>query len=200
LIVLLESGPLASLARAGALLTQTSSGQNLSARVSDAQCVLTDVLRGLHPVEADGGLVDAIAKLADRSHATFVIDPEVDPATGLGTTEQEVVWFTCAEGLANATKHAPGSAVAVRLQTSPVGYVLTVSDDGPGGADAAGSGLSGLRERAGAVSGNLTVESTQDGTTLRLLVPAREGIACCHVAGAVSAPIRTPIEFGTVGA
>jgi hypothetical protein len=200
LIVLLESGPLAALARAGNLLTQTSSGQNLSARVADAGRVLSDVVRGLHPVEADGGLVDAIAKLIDRSHATLVIDPEVDLETGLGATEREVVWFTCAEGLANATKHAPCSAIVVRLETGPSGYVLTVSDDGPGGADAAGSGLSGLRERAGAVGGNLTVESTRDGTTLRLYLPTREEIACFHVADTASAPIRTPIEFGTVGA
>jgi signal transduction histidine kinase len=109
------------------------------------------------------------------------------------------VWFTCAEGLANAAKHAPGSAIVVRLETGPSGYVLTVSDEGPGGADASGSGLSGLRERAEAVHGNLTVESGKDGTTLRLLVPAREEIACFHVAGTASAPIRTPIEFGTVG-
>ncbi len=200
LIVLLESGPLAALARAGTLLTQTASGRSLSARVADAERVLTDVVRGLHPVEADGGLVEAIAKLTDRSHATLVIDPQVDLETGLGPTEREVVWFTCAEGLANAAKHAPGSAIVVRLETGPAGYVLTVSDDGPGGADAPGSGLSGLRERAGAVSGSLTVESTKDGTTLRLLVPAREEIACFHVAGTASAPIRTPIEFGTVGA
>ncbi len=199
LIVLLESGPLAALAQAGTLLTQTASGRSLSARVAEADRVLTDVVRGLHPVETDGGLVDAIASLTDRSHATFVIDPEVDLETGLGATEREVVWFTCAEGLANAAKHAPGSAIVVRLETSPSGYVLTVSDDGPGGADAPGSGLSGLRDRAEAVSGSLTVESTKEGTTLRLLVPAREETACFHVAGTASAPIRTPIEFGTVG-
>jgi signal transduction histidine kinase len=44
--------------------------------------------------------------------------------------------------------------------------VLTVSDDGRGGADEAdGSGLSGLRHRARTVDGTLTVASPPGGPT-----------------------------------
>ena len=199
--MLLESGPLAALARAGTLLTQTSSGRGLATRLAEAERVLGDVVRGLHPVEADGGLVAAIENLTDRSHATLLVDPEIDVDTDLDAAEREVVWFTCAEGLANATKHAPGSNVVIRLQPGNTTVVMTVSDDGPGGADVTGSGLAGLRERAEAAGGSLTVDSTVDvGTTLRLEFPTRSASAYCHVAEGASTPIRTSIEFGTVGA
>jgi signal transduction histidine kinase len=51
---------------------------------------------------------------------------------------------------------------------SPPGgpFVLTVSDDGRGGADESdGSGLSGLRHRARTVDGTLTVTSPPGGPT-----------------------------------
>jgi len=44
--------------------------------------------------------------------------------------------------------------------------MLTVADDGPGGADPArGSGLAGLAQRAAVVDGSLTVTSPPGGPT-----------------------------------
>lgn len=205
LIVLLESGPLAALARSGALLTMSPSGRTLTARVAVAERVLRDVVHGLHPIAASGGLIAAIEKLAADSHASHIIEADIDLGTDLGIdlgpSESEVVWFTCAEGLANAAKHAPGSSVNVGLRRFGPTLELTVSDNGRGGADVAGSGLSGLRERALNVGGNLTVRSRAGrGTTLRLVVPLRSEIERCHVPDAASTPIRTPIASRTVDA
>ena len=134
-----------------------------------AQQVLSDVVRGLDPVSAAGGLLPAVQRLADEAGAScsFAEVPNLSPA------QDAVVFYTCAEGLANATKHAPGAAVDLQLENAGSTYVLTVRDDGPGGADLVGSGLIGLRERAATVGGRLSVDSpTGTGTTLRLVLPA----------------------------
>jgi O-6-methylguanine DNA methyltransferase len=66
-----------------------------------------------------------------------------------------------AVGTACATNPLP---VVVPCHRVP--FVLSVSDDGRGGADeAGGSGLSGLRHRARAVDGTLTVTSPPGGPT-----------------------------------
>jgi len=50
--------------------------------------------------------------------------------------------------------------------------VLEIADEGPGGADAAGSGLTGLRSRVEALDGTLSVTSPPGGgTTVRAELP-----------------------------
>jgi signal transduction histidine kinase len=67
--------------------------------------------------------------------------------------------------------------VAVRLEEGCA--VITVSDDGVGGADAAfGSGLRGLADRVSALGGELELESPPGGgTTLTARIALRGGIA-----------------------
>lgn len=197
LISLLEAGPLASLAQAGDLLASTPTGCSLTQRVSIADRVLGDVVRGLDPVAAAGGLLNALAQLADDSGATHSFGSIMN----LGPTECRAVWFTCAEALANAARHAPGAAVEMQLHRRGPNYEFSVRDDGPGGANASGSGLSGLRDRAATVGGRLIVDSRPGtGTTLRLVVPALGENARCHVRDAALAPIRNAAARGTVDA
>nr|BFE79095.1 hypothetical protein GCM10020093_016960 [Planobispora longispora] len=62
------------------------------------------------------------------------------------------------EALTNARRHAPGAAVDVELHYTGDGLRLLVRDNGPGPAAAApyaGHGLSGMRERAAAIGGEL---------------------------------------------
>jgi signal transduction histidine kinase len=50
--------------------------------------------------------------------------------------------------------------------------IIDVSDDGVGGADAAGNGLRGLADRAGALDGRLSLESLPGaGTRLHVEIP-----------------------------
>ena len=48
---------------------------------------------------------------------------------------------------------------------------LEVTDDGAGGADPAGAGLTGLRQRVEALDGTLAVEPAHPGTTIRAELP-----------------------------
>ena len=70
-------------------------------------------------------------------------------------------------------KYARASHATVRLATGDGALVIEVADDGVGGAGAsAGSGLSGLGDRVGALQGSLTVTSPPgEGTVVRAVLP-----------------------------
>jgi signal transduction histidine kinase len=58
------------------------------------------------------------------------------------------------EALTNARRHAPGAAVDVELRYGTE-LRVRIRDNGPGAANAAGHGLTGMRERAAAAGGTL---------------------------------------------
>ena len=69
-------------------------------------------------------------------------------------------------------KHAPGASATVSLVQRDGRLIVQVDDDGPGGADAAGNGLTGLRHRAEALDGTLEVASEPGlGTAIRVELP-----------------------------
>jgi signal transduction histidine kinase len=126
---------------------------------------------GVPPVPLGGGrLGPALEQLARR----VSVQTEVSVAAGCaGTPEQEgALFYVCTEALTNVVKHADASSVGVVLTSDGSGLSLRVSDDGRGGADAAGSGLRGLADRLQVVGGRLRVESPPGaGTTVRASVP-----------------------------
>ena len=70
-----------------------------------------------------------------------------------------------------------GSTVTVTVALDASGdLVLTVTDDGPGGADPVGTGLAGLADRLTLVGGSLCVVTSAAGTTLVVRVPARNDV------------------------
>ncbi|WP_338101195.1 ATP-binding protein [Serinicoccus marinus] len=82
--------------------------------------------------------------------------------------------------MTNIAKHARADRATVELGTARglTGDLLaiTVTDDGDGGAVVGGgSGLTGLRQRVGAVDGQLHVHSpVGSGTTVAITLPLRE--------------------------
>jgi signal transduction histidine kinase len=62
--------------------------------------------------------------------------------------------------------------VAIDLRQTPTELHVSIADDGPGGADPAGSGLTGLRQRVEALDGELAVTSDPGaGTRIRAVLP-----------------------------
>jgi signal transduction histidine kinase len=85
---------------------------------------------------------------------------------------ETAAYFVVAEALTNAAKHAGDARALVRLEQRDGWLVIEVADDGAGGANPAGSGLVGLRQRVEALDGALTVVSPPGaGTTLRAELP-----------------------------
>lgn len=132
---------------------------------------LRDLARGIAPpVLADRGLAAAVEALARRSPIPAVVDARLDhrPTPVVETA----AYFVAAESLTNVAKHAGGASALVSLWQGGGNLVVEVADDGIGGADPNGSGLTGLRRRVEALDGSLTVTSPPGrGTTIRAQLP-----------------------------
>ncbi|HET8752676.1 MAG TPA: sensor domain-containing protein [Gaiellaceae bacterium] len=132
---------------------------------------LRSLARGIHPpVLADRGLEAAISALADRTplQVNIAVDLPRRPPRAVETA----AYFVAAEALANAGKHAGATNVYIAVREDAGELAVEVVDDGTGGADAAGNGLSGLARRVEALDGRLDVISPAGGpTTIRAVMP-----------------------------
>ena len=85
---------------------------------------------------------------------------------------ETAAYFVVAEALTNVAKHAPHATAHVELALDAERLTIEVADDGPGGADPGGGGLTGLRHRVEALDGTLRVTSPRGGpTTIRAELP-----------------------------
>jgi signal transduction histidine kinase len=101
---------------------------------------------------------DALQELRRRAPVPVSLTVEVpgrlDPAV------ETAAYFVVAESLQNASRHASDARVEVALRRAGSDLLISVRDDGPGGADQRnGSGLRGLADRVAAIGGRLTVAS-----------------------------------------
>jgi signal transduction histidine kinase len=132
---------------------------------------LRDLARGIAPpVLADRGLAAAIEALGRRAAIPVTVDADRDQRP-LPVVET-AAYFVVAEALTNVAKHAGGASARVRVQRVGDDLVIEVADDGPGGANPGGGGLTGLRHRVEALDGTLSVTSPPGaGTTIRAELP-----------------------------
>ena len=86
---------------------------------------------------------------------------------------EAAAYFIGCEGLTNAVKHGQATRIALNAGRENGQLVVSVADDGVGGAaPSEGSGLRGLADRVAALGGTLRIESNQDaGTTLTAELP-----------------------------
>jgi signal transduction histidine kinase len=129
----------------------------------DALAELRDLARGIHPPVLDNGLADALATLAAGSAIPVELTTDI-PARPTPAIET-IAYFCAAELLANAAKHSMATRIGLRASGRDGTLLLSVSDDGAGGADPGGSGLSGLAQRVSTVDGRLEVASPPGGPT-----------------------------------
>jgi signal transduction histidine kinase len=91
---------------------------------------------------------------------------------------ESAIYFTCAEAVQNAMKHAAGAtAIWVELTERPGTLQFEVRDDGQGFEThtRSGQGLQNMRDRIEALSGHLTITSEPGrGTRVVGSVPAAE--------------------------
>jgi two-component sensor histidine kinase len=137
---------------------------------------LRTLSHGIYPtVLRSMGLVAALRSLAMRATIPIVVADE-----GIGRCSAAVeaaIYFCCTEGVQNAMKHAGvGATVTITLGSDKEGIRFKIADDGVGmQAPAAGNGdgLVGMKDRIGAVGGELEISSAPArGTTLRGFIPA----------------------------
>jgi signal transduction histidine kinase len=126
---------------------------------------LRDLARGIAPpILADRGLAAAVEALGRRAPMPVTVD--ADPDQRPLPVVETAAYFVAAEALTNVAKHGRGAAARVTVQRVGDRLVVEVADDGPGGADPGGGGLTGLRHRVEALDGTLTVTSPDGGGTV----------------------------------
>jgi signal transduction histidine kinase len=142
----------------------------------DAQAEVAD----RHPqpgLEQLPGLVDEAREASGAACRLIVSGPPVTVDPGVGLAAYRIVQ----EALTNARRHAPGAAVDVEVRHGNGELRLRVRDNGPGPAQTAlsdtgagGHGLPGMRERAGAVGGELRAgAATAGGFLVEARLPGR---------------------------
>jgi PAS domain S-box-containing protein len=133
---------------------------------------LREIAAGLHPtILTQRGLAAAIGALAARLPLPVDIDV---PDRRLPDPVEASVYFFCSEALTNVVKHAHAQGAWVRIGVGDGRCTAEVRDDGIGGAKprSESSGLTGLRDRIGALGGTMDILSPDSGgTVLRAQIP-----------------------------
>jgi signal transduction histidine kinase len=133
---------------------------------------LRDLARGIHPaVLTERGLEAALDALVQR--APLPVELRAAVTERLDTAIEAAAYFLVCEALTNVAKYAEADAVSVDVACDRGTLVVTVADDGIGGADPRrGSGLRGLVDRVDAVGGLLEISSAPgEGTRLCARLP-----------------------------
>jgi signal transduction histidine kinase len=149
----------------------------LGAAIDDAVAELSssiDELRelagGLRPGSLDEGLGTALRELAARTPVPLDVCalPERFPSH-----IETAAYFVACEAVTNVVKHAGASRISLTVAWENGSLVVTVVDDGRGGADfRRGTGLLGLADRIRAHHGHLHVDSPPGrGTRLEARLP-----------------------------
>ena len=131
---------------------------------------LRELARGIRPPALDDGLAAALEQLAARTPLPTAI--EASPGA-LDNEVEAAAYFFASEALTNTVKHAAATRASVTALRDNGDLVVSVSDDGGGGASAGpGSGLEGIADRLAALGGRLTVTSPPgQGTTVSAHLP-----------------------------
>jgi signal transduction histidine kinase len=163
---------------------------------------LREIAHGLHPaILAERGLRPALKELARRSAIPVRLDVQV--AGRLPEQIETAAYYVVCEALTNAAKHAHATAADVQVTINEGVLHVRVRDDGRGGADFGhGSGLIGLRDRAEALGGQISLYSPPgEGTTLQVQLPvgqARPPVAGVAGPGAAHSALAVPPRSGSL--
>ena len=152
---------------------------SLKQQISDSVAGLTaastdlqELARGIHPaILSKGGLGPALKMLARRCAIPVTLHLELEGP--IPEPAEVAAYYVVAEALTNATRHAHASEVDIDVSLNGSSLVLSIRDDGVGGADSSnGSGLIGLIDRVEAVGGHMRIASPPGGgTTLHVAIP-----------------------------
>jgi two-component system NarL family sensor kinase len=137
----------------------------------------------LHPPELEQlGLISALTAYADGFGQRNGIQVELDMPRKISALPQECelnLFRIVQESLTNVQRHSGSKAALIRVRQSPKELLLEVKDLGSGlsrgaarsSSSTSGIGITGMKERARQLGGNLDVISRKTGTTVRVTLP-----------------------------
>ncbi|MFD4457955.1 histidine kinase [Nocardia sp. NPDC058480] len=113
---------------------------------------------------ARDGLRAALEALADRTPIPTRLTVDLDERPP--RPAESACYFTASEAITNAIKHSGATTIEVDVERDGRILRLRVRDDGKGGADPSGHGLTGIATRVTASDGTMTVDSPSGGPTI----------------------------------
>lgn len=146
--------------------------QMIEAQLRSSIEELRSMVRNLRPVALDTlGLVQAIEVALEEFEKRELIVAHFHHSglpVRIGDLAEVTLYRIFQEALSNVRRHALASSVEVSLTFTSAHAEITISDDGLGAAATAvpGFGISGMKERATAVGGHVSVEPRPGGGTV----------------------------------
>ena len=141
---------------------------------------LRETAQGIYPsILQDRGLAGALFSLGTRSRLPVEIATAPDPLPRLPHEVEANTYFLVSEAVTNAIKHADATRVQVRIDLEDRALQVVVRDDGRGfdtASHAPGRGLGTMQDRARALGGRIDIDSGEDGTTVRAVLPLRGSV------------------------
>lgn len=169
------------------MLSADAKNAEQQARVQESLEVLDRAIEGLRRIIArlsprvleELGLLVAIRRQAQqlagrtRMKAKLELPERIPP---MAHDIEVALYRSVQEALHNIAKHSQARGFAIRLRTAGDEVLLEVEDDGAGmltrSPEERGFGLTGMRERAVALGGSMTIHSRRGkGTQIRITLP-----------------------------
>jgi signal transduction histidine kinase len=155
-----------NLAATGLQTTDPATREALSHARAQLQLALDELralARGIYPAAlSQSGIAPAVEGIAERHGLPIRLDITSERFTA---PLESTAYFVICEALNNTVKHAHAEIATVVVKREGTELYIEISDDGVGGADQRGSGLSALRDRVRAIRGELTVADLPEGGT-----------------------------------
>ena len=164
----LRAGPVGRLQRIDETLAELSGETAAKARMELAIALddLARLAQGLFPGELGVHPIETILREMVNGMPITTNLVTSGPLQDLQNTQQALVFFFCSECLANVAVHADATTAAVELHLEGSNLVMSVLDNGHGGAAMTASrGLRGLADRVEVAGGRLAVSSPPGGPT-----------------------------------
>lgn len=142
--------------------------------IRDVERIARDALAEVRSAVAgyrSGGLQSEIQHARSAlATAGVAFETDVLPKTSLPAAHEAVLCLALREAVTNIVRHAGARRCRFSLRVSDSACTMSVTDDGRGGEQPFGSGLTGMRERVEVLGGTLTRDG-RHGTTLTVTLP-----------------------------
>jgi signal transduction histidine kinase len=164
----LQAGPVGRLQRADETLADLSGDTAANARTQLAIALddLAHIAQGLFPGQLGLHPIETILREMVNGMPITANLMTSGPLQDLPSAQKALVFFFCSECLANVTRHAKATTATVELHLQASNLVMSVLDNGHGGATVTASrGLRGLADRVEVAGGTLAITSPPGGPT-----------------------------------
>jgi two-component system sensor histidine kinase DesK len=134
-----------------------------------ARAALSEVRQAIGGYRSNGLVAELAQARATLETAGITVECEQTPVK-LQATQESVLALAVREAVTNVVRHAEAARCRLELRAADGQCRLSIQDDGRGGYQQEGNGLTGMRERVEALGGTLKRE-TLGGTRLHITLP-----------------------------